>query len=132
VKPQGIPPLYEPKAVSDAILHASEHPVREFVVGGAGKLLQWTQELAPGIADKVLLKVAFQSQKTTQPKEVNEGDNLYEPMPQFSRVQGQGHAHAASWNWVEKHPFASRLVLLSAVTAAFTLWLRETPPPRRS
>ncbi|HYO82712.1 MAG TPA: SDR family oxidoreductase [Bryobacteraceae bacterium] len=130
VKPQGLPPLYEPKAVSDAILHAAEHPVREFVVGGAGKLLQWTQELAPGIADKVLLKIAFQGQKTRERKSEGAPNNLFHPMPQYSGVEGSGQGHPAAWNWVEKHPFASRLVLLSAVTAAFTLWLRESPPRR--
>src|SRR5688572_30215200 len=64
VRPTGVKPMYDPRAVSDAILHAATHPVREFVVGGAGKLLQWTQDLAPGLADKMLLRVAFQGQRT--------------------------------------------------------------------
>ena len=65
VKPTGVPPMYDPKAVSEAILHVAQTPVREFVVGGAGKLLKWTQEISPTVADKVLLKVAFRGKRRT-------------------------------------------------------------------
>lgn len=128
VRPTGVPPLYDPSAVSDAILHAAEHPVREFVVGGAGKLLKWTQELAPGIADRVLLKVAFNQQKTTEPKPESAPDNLYEQLPQFSGVNGPMTGRRSSFNIVEKHPVAARLMLFTAVAAAFTMWLRESGP----
>lgn len=125
VKPTGVPPMYEPKAVSDAILHAATHPVREFVVGGAGKLLKWTQEISPGLADRFLMKVAFEGQKTTETKSATAPDNLYNPMPQYSGVEGDGTSHRSSYNWVEKHPVASKLVLIGALTAAVTLMLRE-------
>ncbi|MBD0388933.1 MAG: SDR family oxidoreductase, partial [Nostoc sp. C3-bin3] len=39
VKPAGIPPYYEPKLVADAILHVSEHPTRDYLVGDVAKIL---------------------------------------------------------------------------------------------
>lgn len=126
VKPTGVPPLYDPKGVADAILHAAENPVREFVVGGAGKLLQWTQELAPGLADRMLLQVAFKGQMTNEPKSAEAPDNLYDPMPGYSSVRGSGHDEQATYNMVEKHPIASRLVAIGAIAAALTLWFRES------
>jgi short-subunit dehydrogenase len=130
VKPTGVPPMYDPKAVSDAILHAAHTPVREFVVGGAGKLLKWTQEISPTIADKVLLRVAFQGQKTNEAKPESAPDNLYQPLPQYSTVEGHGSSTSATYNWVEKHPIASKLVFVGALTAALTLMLRESAEPR--
>jgi short-subunit dehydrogenase len=38
----GHPPIYQPKLVSAAILHAAEHSVREFVVGGSAKMMKFT------------------------------------------------------------------------------------------
>jgi hypothetical protein len=125
VKPTGVPPMYDPKAVSDAILHSAQTPMREFVVGGAGKLMKWTQEISPGIADKVLLRVAFKGQKTNEAKPESAPDNLYEPLPQFSTVEGHGSSMSASYNWVEKHPIASKMVFVGALTAALALMLRE-------
>ena len=37
--PAPIPPVYDPRVVAEAIVHAAEHGGREIVVGGAGKLL---------------------------------------------------------------------------------------------
>lgn len=125
VKPSGVPPYYDAKGVSDAILHAAEHPVREFVVGGAGKLLKWTQEIAPGMADRLLLRVAFEGQKTQQTRSETAPDNLFEPLPQYATVKGDRREHTANYNWVEKHPVASRLMLIGALTAAVALMLRD-------
>jgi hypothetical protein len=129
VKPVGVPPIYPPKAVSDAILHAAEHPIREFMVGGAGRLMRWTQEIAPGLADKLMLSVGFEQQKSKQPKAGNAPDNLFGPIPGHATVEGSytGRTfHRASYNWVEKHPLASRLLLIGALTAAATLMFRES------
>ena len=130
VRPTGVPPMYDPKAVADAILHAAEHPVREFVVGGAGKLLKWTQEVSPGLADRFLMRIGFEGQKTEEVKAESAQDNLYRPMPRFSSVEGRGTSHRSSYNWVEMHPTASKLMLIGALTAAVTLMLRESGSPQ--
>ena len=36
VEPQPVPPVYAPEVVSEVILHAAEHPLRELIAGGSG------------------------------------------------------------------------------------------------
>jgi short-subunit dehydrogenase len=50
VKPVAPPPIYQPRIVADAILHAAEHPVRDLVVGGAAKALLTSQAISPRLA----------------------------------------------------------------------------------
>ena len=39
VEPQPVPPVYAPEVVSEVILHAAEHPLRELIAGGSGAKL---------------------------------------------------------------------------------------------
>lgn len=39
VKPTGIPPYYKPSLVVDAILYAAQNPIRSFIVGDVGRVL---------------------------------------------------------------------------------------------
>jgi NAD(P)-dependent dehydrogenase (short-subunit alcohol dehydrogenase family) len=128
VKPAGIKPLYQPQLVADAIVHAAQHPVREFVVGGAGKALKFTQELSGGLADKVILNIAFEGQKTSEPKAESAPDNLFAPLDGYDRVEGESSSEAVSssvFNWIEKHPLATRLLAIGAFSVAAGLALRS-------
>ena len=130
VKPVGPSPIYQPKLVSDAILHAAEHSIREFVVGGSAKMMKFTQELSPGLADRVLLKVGFESQKTEQPKPASAPNNLFTPVSGFDVVEGAFGNKAARrtpFNWTEKHPVAMQWVAIGAFAAIVAAALR----PRR-
>lgn len=49
VKPTGIPPYYQPSLVADAILYTAEHPVRDFIVGDVGRVLDVLQRLSLGL-----------------------------------------------------------------------------------
>jgi short-subunit dehydrogenase len=64
VKPVAPPPVYQPRIVADAILHAAEHRVRDFVVGGAAKALLISQAVSPRLVDALMKKIGFGS--TTQ------------------------------------------------------------------
>jgi Short-chain dehydrogenases of various substrate specificities len=121
VKPMGLQPIYQPQLVADAILYAAEHPIREFVVGGAGKAMKITQELSPGLADQILLRIGFDGQKTEEPKSEGAADNLYAPMQGYDRVEGDFSARASRntiFNWISQHPVASKAVALSALLSA--------------
>lgn len=87
VKPTGVPPYYSPSLVSEAILHAAEHPTRDYIVGDVGRLLDLMQRLSPPLVDAMLLAIGFEGQKTQEYK-ASEPNNLYEPMPQYDRVEG--------------------------------------------
>jgi short-subunit dehydrogenase len=72
------PPVYAPDVVAEAILRCAERPVREVVVGGAGRAQIALHNLSPRLADKVMGPMMFRQQKTynrTQPRE----GSLYAP-----------------------------------------------------
>jgi NAD(P)-dependent dehydrogenase (short-subunit alcohol dehydrogenase family) len=107
VKPRPSPPVYEPRLVADAILHAAEHPVREMYVGGAGKSMEWLHNLSPGLSDRLLSRFGFRPQMTDLPKTDQAPHNLYEHIEGHDRAQGSfaQEARAISlYAGLEKHP----------------------------
>lgn len=106
VKPTGIPPYYEPSLVVDAIVYAAEHPVRDLIVGDVGKVLALLQRLSPGLVDSLLLAAGFQLQKTDEPKSIADPNNLYDPVPEHDRIEGDfGHLTIPSLtDWLDYNP----------------------------
>jgi NAD(P)-dependent dehydrogenase (short-subunit alcohol dehydrogenase family) len=78
VEPQPVPPVYAPEVVAEAILHCAQHPVRDIITGGMGKMLSIANDM-PRLADKYMEKTTFESQKTDKPVG-DRPNNLYEPM----------------------------------------------------
>ncbi|MEG4204000.1 SDR family oxidoreductase [Microcoleus sp. Pol7_A1] len=106
VKPAGIPPYYDPRLVADAILYVAEHPTRDFLVGDVARALDALQRLSPELADALLLLVGFQAQHTNEPKSPDDRNNLYEPVPDDTRVDGDfSHMVIPSvTDWLAKNP----------------------------
>jgi NAD(P)-dependent dehydrogenase (short-subunit alcohol dehydrogenase family) len=106
VKPTGIPPYYEPSLVADAILYVAEHPTRDFIVGDVGKILDVLQRLSPELVDAILLLIAFQGQKTNEPKSEDAPHNVFEPIPGYDKVEGDfGNLAVPSiTDWLDKNP----------------------------
>lgn len=88
VKPTGIPPYYQPSLVADAILYVAEHPTRDFIGGDVGRVLDVLQRISPELVDYMLVLVGFAGQRTNEPKSEDAPDNLYEPVPEHDRVEG--------------------------------------------
>ncbi len=111
VKPQGLPPIYQPNIVVDAILYAACHPTRNIIAGGAGRAMDLIQRLSPQLMDTLLLQggAGFKLQETSEPKSEEAPDNLFEPISGFDRVEGdfskQSRANSYS-TWLETHPTA--------------------------
>jgi NAD(P)-dependent dehydrogenase (short-subunit alcohol dehydrogenase family) len=107
VKPQGLPPFYQPESVAEAILYAAEHPTRELVVGGAGQTMLFLQRLSPALMDALLNQIGFQLQQTKEPKSEQEPDNLFESIAD-NRVQGDfsNQARPSVSTWLNTHPVA--------------------------
>ncbi len=106
VKPTGIPPYYEPSLVADAILYVAEHPTRDFIVGDVGKILDVLQRLSPELVDAILLLIAFQGQKTDEPKSEDAPYNVFEPIQGYDKVEGDfGNLAVPSiTDWLDKNP----------------------------
>lgn len=104
VKPSGIPPYYDAHLVTEAILYAAEHPVRDFIVGDVGRLLDWMQRLSPGLVDFALKYIGFRGQRTDDLKSTQAPDGLFDPMPGYEQVEGDfGHLTVPSISdWLVK------------------------------
>lgn len=119
VKPTGIPPYYDPRLVSDAILHAAEHPTRDYIVGDVGRILDLTQRLSPELLDSVLATIGFRGQKTEDKKDPQDPDNLFEPMSGYEQVDGDFD----SWvvpslsDWLRRNPVVSGAVVAASLLA---------------
>lgn len=128
VKPAAPPPVYHPSTVADQIVYAAEHPVRDMIAGGAGKVYIQIQKVSPLAMDKLLLLAGFKSQKTDQPKSMNAPNNLFAPEDHDHRVEGDfGHItfKRSLYNWLGRHPYLRRALFGSALGAAAFVSLRS-------
>jgi NAD(P)-dependent dehydrogenase (short-subunit alcohol dehydrogenase family) len=97
LEPQPVPPVYAPEVVSEVILHAAQHPLRELIAGGSGAKLS-AARLVPRLADLYMRRWTFDSQRTSTP--VNgRADNLYQPVAEDGGERGRnwsGHTRESS------------------------------------
>jgi hypothetical protein len=123
VKPQGPPPFYQPSLVAEAIVYAAEHPVRDFIVGGAAKAMLLGQKFAPGLIDKLLSldRFGYETQRTDERKSLEAGDNFYTSANTENRTEGDFTPRARGYSlydWLEMRSGTGSLVLAGAVGAA--------------
>jgi len=87
VRPAPIPPVYQPRAVAEAIVFAADHPRRDIYVGAAAQLAM-LQRLSPALTDR-LLTAGGQVFARQQRNEPDRGQsNLTEPTPGNGAVDG--------------------------------------------
>ena len=107
------PPRYKPEAVAEAILRCAERPVRDIVVGGAGRIQIAMGRLAPRLTDKVMTRGMWNSQKTFDRTQPQEGS--------LERPQADGRAYGPHTAMVLNSSAYTRAALsptLKAVTFA--------------
>ena len=131
VEPQPVPPVYAPEVVSEVILHAAQHPIRELIAGGSGAKLS-AARFTPRLADLYMERWTFDSQRTDTP--VNgRPDNLYEPVADDGGERGRnwsGHTRGSSvYTKAFLHPRRTLAVLgavIAGVVAASAAWSAST------
>lgn len=67
------PPVYDPKEVAYAILHAAQNSVRDIYVGGGGKMMSSTNKYAPKLMDKLSENFIAGEEVTDQPAKHHKG-----------------------------------------------------------
>ncbi|PYR92026.1 MAG: short-chain dehydrogenase [Acidobacteria bacterium] len=132
VEPRPVPPVYAPEVVSDVILHAAQHPLRELIAGGSGVTLS-AARFASRLADLYMERWTFESQRTGKP--INgRSDNLYKPVATDGGERGQnwkGHTRESSvYTRAALHPRATTAVIAGlalglGAAAAATRWRSE-------
>jgi NAD(P)-dependent dehydrogenase (short-subunit alcohol dehydrogenase family) len=122
VKPTAPPPVYQPRVVVEAVLHAAEHPVRDIIVGGAARALILTESVAPRLLDAVLSTVGYRLHYTKDPKPDGAPDNLYEPLTGHDSAEGTIGDRALSRSlytrWALATPLRSVITLAGDTVAA--------------
>lgn len=105
-RPTGPAPAYHPSVVADCVVYAAEHPVRDLIAGGSGRVLTLVQQVAPALMDFGIGRLGIPAQRTNEPP----GDNaLYAPRAHDNRVEGNISFHAfrfSPYTWLQTHPKA--------------------------
>jgi hypothetical protein len=125
VEPQPVPPVYAPEVVSEVILEAAQHPIRELIAGGSGAKLS-AARFAPRLADKYMERWTFDGQKTDKAAGPGRPDNLYAPVAHDGGERGrnwEGHTRSSSvYTKAMLHPAAAAGVLAAALAFAGAAW----------
>ena len=111
--------------VADAILYAAENAPRDIVAGGAGKQMLLGQRLSPRLMDALMVRGAFGTQQTDEPKGPDAPNALFGP------IEGHGKAQAdpdktvprSLQVWLDTHP-ATKRGAFAALGAAVLLAAR--------
>ncbi|MBW3657049.1 MAG: SDR family NAD(P)-dependent oxidoreductase [Actinobacteria bacterium] len=122
-RPPLVPPVYQPSAVAEAILHAAEHPTRHVLVGVAGPLYA-LQRLSPRLFD-VCLHLAGRTFLDRRDAPVDRGQsNHHAPIPGEGATVGRARVALP-------HSRYTRTVGLRPARAAVTVALASALLLRR-
>jgi short-subunit dehydrogenase len=126
VLPQPVPPIYQPRVVAEAVLHAIGHPQGQMVVGGGGKMLELVHRTAPRSAGTLLLRLGKVVDKQRSERPDTGTDNLFSASTGSGASDGSFGQRAKSTSLyttlLEQHPWRIRLLLTTgAVVGAVVL-----------
>lgn len=132
VEPRPVPPVYAPEVVSEVILHAAEHPLRELIAGGSGAKLS-AARFAPRLADLYMERWTFDSQRTEIPTN-GRADNLHHPVTEDGGERGRhwsGHTRGSSvYTTAALHPARTAGAAAVLLGAAVAYAVARKPVPR--
>jgi short-subunit dehydrogenase len=119
------PPLYAPEVVAETILRCAERPVRDVIVGGAGRLHVALGRVAPRLTDRFMQRAMFESQKARDRSQPPEG-SLNHPQ-RDGRVTGRQQSYmmtSSLYTRVALSP-ARRLLPLAAAGVVLAAGVRR-------
>src|SRR3954453_5593221 len=119
--PQPVPPIYQPEVAARAIVHAAEHPRREYWVGGSTVYTILGEKFASGVMDRYLGRTNEKAQQADIPIDpAQRDDNLFAPPPGDRGAHGRfddiAHARSPQW-WLNSHRPAVAAVAATAAIA---------------
>jgi NAD(P)-dependent dehydrogenase (short-subunit alcohol dehydrogenase family) len=128
VEPKGVPPVYPAEDAVEAIVYAAEHPIRDIVVGGAGRALTMSRFLMPGATEWAISRWALRTQRTDRPKTADAPNNLFEAAEEALVEDGEYAPRMRStYTWVRTRPgleaaLAAGLLVLAAGAVRKAVW----------
>jgi short-subunit dehydrogenase len=116
-QPTHVPPVYTPRSVARAILHAASHPVREMTVGGSAVALRGAGIFTPHLTDAALRRWLLPAMQSGGPRHGR--PNLYEASEDLrERGDYPGWARPS----VSAIAMAHRGLVSAACTAGLCAW----------
>lgn len=132
VEPTYPPPVYAPEVVTEAILYAAQHPVRDLYVGGSARLMAAGAHHTPRLLDKAMEWLGIDQQKSTTPASRDRDGSLYRPGADLEERAGMEHVRERSYYMrAVTHPrMAMALAAGTGVLLAAALRARRRPTVR--
>jgi short-subunit dehydrogenase len=82
LRPQPVPPIFQPEVGADAVHHAVRHDVgREFLVGWPTVKAVTGEKFVPAYIDRQLGHHGYMEEQTSEAANPDQPDNLWEPVP---------------------------------------------------
>ncbi len=91
---QPVPPIFQPEVAAEGIHWAAHNERRELNVGLPTTLVVLLNKLVPGLGDRYLARTGFESQQTSVPRDPDQPDNLWEPLPGDRGAHGRFDARS--------------------------------------
>lgn len=134
-KAQPVPPIFQPEIAADAIVHASRHPRREYVVGWPSLKAIVGNKLASGYVDRMLARTGYESQQRDEPEDPHRLDNLWQPLPgdhgAHGAFDGKAQDRSMQWELSKRREWIGIAALgLGVVLGAIASRQRERRQPR--
>ncbi len=86
--------IFQPEVAAEAIHWAAHHRRRELYLGMPSVESIVANKVAPGLLDRYLGRTGYKGQQTSQPKDPDQPDNLWNPVPGDHGAHGQFDAQA--------------------------------------
>jgi NAD(P)-dependent dehydrogenase (short-subunit alcohol dehydrogenase family) len=119
-EPQPVPPVNAPELPARVILQCATRPIRDVLVGGAGKATSVLAKVAPRLVDRYMEERLFEDQQASEPM-TDRPDNLWSPVDHDGGERGryQGRVLRRSlYTTAALHPLQTVLWLGFAGAAA--------------
>jgi NAD(P)-dependent dehydrogenase (short-subunit alcohol dehydrogenase family) len=117
---QPVPPIFQPEVAAQAIVWAAQSGRREVWIGMPTVKAILADKVAPGLLDRMLARMGYDSQQTNEPADPTRPDNLWTPVPGDHGAHGRFDARAkpvSLQTWGTQH----RRELAVAGMAAFAI-----------
>jgi NAD(P)-dependent dehydrogenase (short-subunit alcohol dehydrogenase family) len=127
-QPKPLGKVYQPEVAANAIHWAAHHRRRELYLGMPSVKSIVGNKIAPGLLDHYLGRKGYKGQQTSKPKDPNQRDNLWEPVPGDHGAHGNfdGHAQRRSPElWFVKNRNWFGLAAACVAVAAGVFFLKE-------
>jgi NAD(P)-dependent dehydrogenase (short-subunit alcohol dehydrogenase family) len=133
MRPQPVPPIYQPEVAARAIFFAAHARQREVWVGASTFKAILANKIAPWPLDSYLARAGYTAQLSSEPARKNAPDNLFKPVEGDFGAHGRFDDEALASTGM-RTPILPSLALLSAGFLGLAYLLlprRERSPARR-